>query len=58
MFEKKNHTVDPTERQFQKNKTLTMKIGDTEKEGITANVREMIRNEMSMLRKELEDKIV
>ena len=35
-----------------------MKVRDTDQEGITENIGEMIRNEMCILRKELEDKIV
>ena len=35
-----------------------MKVRDSDQEGITENIGEMIRNKMCILRKELEDKIV
>ena len=57
LFVKKDHTADQTGGQFQKKNTLPMKVRDTDQEGIRENIGEMIRNEMSVLRKKLEEKI-
>ena len=55
LFVKKDQAADQSEGPFQKKNTL--KIRDTDQEGIRENIREMIRNEMSVLRKKLEEKI-